>query len=157
MRIFAFALLSMIACAFAAEKNDFSLEAEKKLIAPGESIPIKVKIENMEGYKARAWYIIFYKNNVPEGAAEALGKKFSNAKNPAWSFARITEAWFAKDTIDQTERVLTLKTNTKWLPGDYKVKLQMIFRQEPANTKTDKYVSKDLIFTIQPAEEKKAE
>ena len=156
MRIFALAFIALVACAFAAEKNGFTLEAEKKLIAPGESIPIKVKIENMEGYKARAWYVLFFKTNVPEGAAEALGKKYSG-KNPAWSFARIYEAWFAKDTLDQTERTITLKTSPKWLPGDYKVKIQMIFRQDPANTKTDKYVSKDLIFTIQPAEEKKAE
>ena len=156
MRIFAFAFIALVACAFAAEKNGFTLEAEKKLIAPGESIPIKVKIENMEGYKARAWYVLFFKTNVPEGAAEALGKKYTG-KNPAWSFARISEAWFAKDTLDQTERTITLKTSDKWLPGDYKVKIQLIFRQDPANTKTDKYVSKDLIFTIQPAEEKKAE
>ena len=157
MRIFAFAFMTLLACAFAAEKNDFSItEADKKLIAPGESINLKIKIENMEGYKAKAWYVMFKKPDVPEGAAEALGKKYTG-KNPAWSYARIYEAWFNKDTLDQTERTLTLKTSQKWLPGDYKVKIQLIFRQTPPDTKTDKYLSKDLVFTIQPPEEKKAE
>ena len=109
MRIFAFAFMTLLACAFAAEKNDFSItEADKKLIAPGESINLKIKIENMEGYKAKAWYVMFKKPDVPEGAAEALGKKYTG-KNPAWSYARIYEAWFNKDTLDQTERTLTLK------------------------------------------------
>ena len=125
------------------------MEADKKVVKPGETIELKLAIEPLEGYQACAWYVLFSEANVPQGAAEALGKKYSKSQKPEWRIARIHEAWFAKNTLADKERTLKLKVSDKWVKGDYKVKIQLIFRQSPANVKTDKYVAHDLLFTVE--------
>ncbi|MBQ6470507.1 MAG: hypothetical protein IJJ33_00860 [Victivallales bacterium] len=142
-KIFLFLLLFALG-AFSADRNAFSLEADKKVVKPGETIELKITAEPLEGYQACAWYVLFNEANVPQGAAEALGKKYSKAH-----IARIHEAWFAKDTLAEKERTLKLKVTDKWAKGDYKVKIQLIFRQSPPNVKTDKYVMRDLLFTVE--------
>ena len=147
-KLFLFLMFCVLG-AFAAEQNAFTLEANKKVIQPGDAIELKVALAPLEGYQARAWNVVFFESDVPQGAAEALGKAFSKAARPEWRYAKVFEAWFAKNTLEQKERTLLLKTSPKWVKGDYKVKIQIIFRQNPPNVKTDKYVSRELMFTIE--------
>ena len=136
---------------------DFAVEVEQsvKNIAPGQAIPLKLKLTCPEGYRAGAWIVTVFRPDVPSAFPAALGleKRFSKAKRPEWSYCQLSIKWFRANDTTMTKEV-KIETTPQWPLGDYRLVVQVLFRQKSgAKAKTDKYVTSPVLFTLEkPAE-----
>lgn len=140
---------------------DFAVEVEQsvKNIAPGQAIPLKLKLKCPEGYRAGAWIVTAFRSDVPSAfpAALNLEKRFSKAKRPEWSYCQLSTKWFRANDVTMTKEV-RIETTPQWPLGDYRLVVQVLFRlKSGAAAKTDKYVTSPVLFTLEKAPEKAPE
>ena len=153
-------IISALLLLFAAHglmSADFAVEVEQsvKNIAPGQAIPLKLKLKCPEGYRAGAWIITVFRPDVPSAfpAALNLEKRFSKAKRPEWSYCQLSTKWFRANDTTLTKEV-KIETTPQWPLGDYRLVVQVLFRQKTgASAKTDKYITSPVLFTLEKAPE----
>ena len=132
---------------------DFTVEADYtvKNTAPGNAIPVTLKLKCPEGYRPAAWIATVFRPDVPSAfpAALDLEKRFSKAKRPEWSYCQLSVKWFLPKDTAMTKEV-KIETTPKWPCGDYRIRLQVLFRlKSGATAKTDKYVAAQILFTLE--------
>ena len=132
------------------QQKEFSfktaLENGRASFRPGDKVTFKMDVKYPDGYCFAAWNVHAYAKNVPASFAESLKLKVSGS-DPQWQSIRFHQwRWLAPDNKNMQGWFGTVH----WPEGDYCISATALFRRkDKPDVKTDKYVSSELVFSIE--------
>ena len=132
------------------QQKEFSfkpaLENGRASFRPGDKVTFKMDVKYPDGYRFAAWNVHAYAKNVPASFAETLKLKVSGS-DPQWQSIRFHQwRWLAPDNKNMQGWFGTVH----WPEGDYCISATALFRRkDKPDVKTDKYVSSELVFSIE--------
>ena len=115
-------------------------------IDAGDKVTFKMDVKYPDGYRFAAWNVHAYAKNVPASFAETLKLKVSGS-DPQWQSIRFHQwRWLAPDNKNMQGWFGTVH----WPEGDYCISATALFRRkDKPDVKTDKYISSELVFSIE--------
>lgn len=134
-----------------------TVELNKKVVSPGETLEIRVCYEQPEGGTLWGYAFSGLLSQLPQGADKVFkvirykDSRWDNAELTKWKYFTVEER---NSLIMQREAAISCEIGADWPDGDYSVKVNLQFRhpeyqmRNEQREKNVRYVKESFRFTV---------